>query len=109
MAQIRTLTAAPVVAAGLATAIPRRAGVLADLFGCGDCPRSDYSPAHYWVPRAVKAHDCLHGPRLPVDAPEIHPDIAPATYTIQFPCPPVAPADTLIPTPTPPATSRFRY
>jgi hypothetical protein len=109
MTRIRTLTAVLVVAAGLATAIPARAGVLADLFGCGDCPRPDYSPIHYWVPRAVKVHDCLHGPRLPVYGPEIHPEVPPGTYTIQFPCPAAAPADTLIPTPMPPASSRFRY
>jgi hypothetical protein len=110
MAQIRTLALAGlVVAAGLVAAAPARAGLLADLFGCGDCPRPSYSPLNYWAPAAVKASDCIHGPFVPLHAPEIHPDISPGTYMLQYPCPPVLPVDTLIPTPTPPATSKFRY
>ncbi len=109
MARVRRLTAAALVlVAALGTAGSAKADGFG-WFGCRDCPRPDYSPLNYWAPRAVKASDCIHGPFLPLHAPEIHPDIAPTTYILQYPCPPVLPADTLIPVPTPPATSKFRY
>ena len=57
----------------------------------------------------ARLHDCFHGPSLPLDATNLHPEIAPGSYILKYPCPPADPASTLIPTPTPPATSRFRY
>ncbi len=110
MARIRRLTLAGLLLAG--TLLPVNgvsAGPIADWLGCGDCPPPAYSPARYWAPRLARLYDCLHGPRQPLYATNLHPDIPPNTYVLNYPCPPAAPAQTLIPVPTPPSTSRFQY
>jgi hypothetical protein len=106
MIRIRGLAAIAILvgAANLANA-----GPIMNLFCPGDCPPSEYSPFRFWAPRAAKAYDDIHGPKIDVDAPDRHPEIPSAMKILQYPCPPVAPAATIIEPPTAPATSKFRY
>ena len=110
MSRLRRLWAAALLLAlALVPAGRASAGPVADWLGCGSCPPPDYSPARYWVPGLAYLSDCFHGPRLPMHAPDQHPEIPPSAYILKYPCPPAAPAETLIPRPTPPETSRFQY
>jgi hypothetical protein len=108
MIRIRGLAAiAVIVVAGIVPNMAYAGPIMS--FFCGDCPPPEYSPFRFWAPRAAKAYDDIHGPKINVNAPDRHPDIPSATKVLQFPCPPVLPANTLIEPPTPPATSKFRY
>ncbi len=101
-----------VLGGGLIAGTRANAGPLQDwLANCRrDCPRPEYySPARYWTPGLAAVHDCLHGPRLDVHAPDRYPDMPAGTVILSYPCPPVDPAATVIPVPTPPADSKFRY
>jgi len=110
MTRIHRLTVIGLVlVGGLMSAGRVSAGPLADWLGCGNCPPPDYSPLRYWTPGAARVYDCVHGSRLSMYATNLHPDIPPTTYILEYPCPPADPAQTLIPIPTPPPTSRFRY
>ena len=105
----RCLVAALVLVAGLVSARTAKAGPLLDWLCCSDCPRPSYSPFRYWTPGLARVHDCIHGPRLSVYAPDRHPEITPTTLVLPFPCPAADPADTIIERPTPPRESAFRY
>jgi hypothetical protein len=112
MIRIGWLATAPLVLLGLFQ-IPgaASAGPVWDWFcGCDkDCPPPTYSCIHYWGPTVSRIHDCLHGPKINVYAPDRHPEITPTIMILKFPCPPVVPEVTLFPIPTAPATSRFLY
>jgi hypothetical protein len=109
MTKIHRLTAAGLLLlAGLVSVNTASAGPLTDFFAPAD-RQTSYSPFRFWAPRAAKAHDDLHGPKLSVEAPDRHPEISPTVTILKFQGPAVDPAATLIEPPTPPATSKFRY
>ncbi len=110
MIRIRGLAAiAFIVGVGIVPANMASAGPIMNFFCPGDCPPGQYSPFRFWAPRAAKAYDDIHGPKIDAYAPDRHPDIPSTMKILQFPCPPAAPAATIIEPPTAPATSKFRY
>jgi hypothetical protein len=96
------------IALGLAPVGSATAGPILDWLGIGDNPPQSYSPARYWAPAIARLNDEIHGPRLPVYAPDRHPEINPGHTILTYPSAVAVPADTLIPLPTPPATSVAR-
>ena len=68
-----------------------------------DCPPPSYSLFRYWTPQLARVSDCVHGPRIDVYPPDMHPETPPTFLIQQYRCPAVPPADTLITVPTPPA------
>jgi hypothetical protein len=75
----RMCLGALVLALGLRTQEAAHAGGCLSVFGWHigrDCPRSDYSPLHYWVPEAYKVRAYVHpasvdqypaGPATPIE------------------------------------------
>jgi hypothetical protein len=110
MARIHPLTVAALfLAAALVPTPPASAGFFTDWLGHGDCPPPSYTPLRYWTPELMTVHDCIHGPRLSVYAPNRHPEIPPTVTVLKYHCPAAVPTATFVPVPTPPETSRFRY
>jgi hypothetical protein len=52
----------------------------------GDCPRSAYSPLHYWAPTWIRVRDCIRQPSVTSHL-EIRPEIPPTYQIIRYPCP----------------------
>ena len=83
------------LALGMLFSDPAYAGGCVSIFGWHvgrDCPRSDYSPLHYWVPEAYKLRAYVHptsvdqytaGPATPVE---------PAYETTRYRCRTLPPA-----------------
>ena len=91
MTRLRLLLLSPVVLAG-GLLLPSAAHAGWPFHRDGDCPHPSYSPLRYWAPALARLHDRCHGPSLSVYATDQHPEIAPASQIIRYPCPAVAPA-----------------
>ena len=57
-----------------------------------DCPRSSYSPLHYWTPTLYRWKAWHHCPGQYLYAPNFHPDMPPTYQFFRYPCRAVAPA-----------------
>ncbi len=60
-----------------------------------------YPASRYWLPGLAHCHDNRAVPKLPVYAPDRHPEISPYCLVLKYPCPAAAPAQTIITSPTP--------
>jgi hypothetical protein len=104
----RFAVGAVVLAAGMLGNSDANAGPILTWLGFGDDPPPSYSPARFWAPGAARLKDDIHGPRIPVYAPDRHPEIPPTHAILKYPTSIALPKDTINKRPTPPATSEAR-
>ena len=106
MVRVRRFTVGAIVlATGMIGASAASAGPSLTWLGFGDDPPPSYSPARFWAPGAAKLNDDIHAPRMPVYAPDRHPEIPPTHAILKYPTSIALPKETINQRPTAPATS----
>src|SRR5262245_14227866 len=91
--------AAAILVLGLLAPAPASAGPYFGEWGwcwhrAPDCPRSSYSPLHYWVPGVYRLRACCHPSNLDQYAPGPRNAAAPGYDVQHYPCPSTPPAPT---------------
>lgn len=92
--KVKGLVGAVVVGIGLLTASPASAIPFGEWWMHKDpnCPRTHYSPCHYWMPRLYTLAAYCHPYLIYTFAKDLHPDLPLRFEPIKYRCPYIDPA-----------------